>query len=133
MKRIILFCGLLLAATCTMNLAHAQKSGWPVIGSKTDFATKIAEFDDYMNKGKLTDAYNKIDEINLMITSQLRYGKYKIKDAADAGDALRLADAQKNIKDKVTIYHDLSNLLDNMTANKSMIDTKLNDFIKVMD
>ena len=132
MKRILLFCGLLLATTFSFT-AHAQKSGWPVIASKADFSKAVTDFDNFVIAGNTTAALSKIDDINAMISAQMRYGKYKIKDAIDASDAPRIADAKKNIMDKWTIYNDMSNLVGNPTANKSLIDTKLSDFMKVMD
>ena len=53
MKRILLICCFLF--TTTVGSVYAQ-SGRPVLASKSAFAAKVTQFDNYVIAGKIADA-----------------------------------------------------------------------------
>ncbi len=139
MKRILLICSLLVATTYTVTYAQAQQTtptavNRPTPVSKSDFTSKASELNKLIGKGKMDEAHTLYNEIDLMMGNSFRVGKYKIKDARDANDEPKANNIISTLKNQRNIYNDVQTLAaGDMSANKSKIYDKLQEFAALMD
>jgi hypothetical protein len=120
MKRILFVC-CLLVFTCTMPFMQQATAQMPVV-TTASFTAKANQLDAYIAAGNLTQANITADDINQTMMIVVTKSKNDLNRATTPTDITHYTTVNTN---QNTLYSAFWTLRSNLTANRTVIHTKL--------
>ena len=121
MKRILLACILFTAATSVISFQHASAQ----TVTTASFTVEVNLLDSYIGAGNMAMAQTTWDSLNVMMGRVLDVTKTSIRNATTVPDRTMYTHI---LEHQSAIYAAANKLRANMTANRTVLHTKLHQF-----